>query len=124
MDPGNIDYLLTTFRNNYPPYGRDFKDHKPIRRFTNGKLAIYFLASDLHLKEMILAYLDPRLNTQDLLIGAALPLWKQVEYFKHYRASLGDLVGEKNASSIVNEAVFLCSIGTNDFVDTKFFVPS
>eukprot|EP01018_Ginkgo_biloba_P000400 Gb_07440 [translate_table: standard] len=142
VDPGNNDYLLTVFRSNYPPYGRDFKDQKPTGRFTNGKLATDFLASELGLKETIPAYLDPGLNTQDLLTGvsfasagsgydnltakiaAALPLWKQVEYFKHYRARLGDLVGEKNAANIVNEALFLCSIGTNDFADTNFFVPS
>eukprot|EP01018_Ginkgo_biloba_P033487 Gb_38395 [translate_table: standard] len=99
-------------------------------------------SSKLGLKETILAYLDPKLNTQYLLTGVsfaltgsgydnltakiivALPLWKQVEYFKHYRERLGDLIGEKNASNIVNESVFLCSIGTNDFVDINFFVPS
>lgn len=39
VDVGNNDYLPTIFKANYPPYGRDFVDHKPTGRFCNGKLA-------------------------------------------------------------------------------------
>ena len=38
MDVGNNDYLPTIFKANYPPYGRDFANHKPTGRFCNGKL--------------------------------------------------------------------------------------
>jgi hypothetical protein len=39
VDVGNNDYLYTLFKANYPPYGRDFVNHRPTGRFCNGKLA-------------------------------------------------------------------------------------
>lgn len=39
VDVGNNDYLPTIFKADYPPYGRDFINHKPTGRFCNGKLA-------------------------------------------------------------------------------------
>lgn len=39
VDVGNNDYLKTVFRADFPPYGRDFKNHEPTGRFCNGKLA-------------------------------------------------------------------------------------
>ena len=39
VDVGNNDYLPTIFKANYPPYGRDFVNHKATGRFCNGKLA-------------------------------------------------------------------------------------
>ena len=38
IDVGNNDYLPATFKANYPPYGRDFNNHKPTGRFCDGKL--------------------------------------------------------------------------------------
>ncbi|PHT47319.1 GDSL esterase/lipase [Capsicum baccatum] len=37
-DVGNNDYILTLFKANYPPYGRDIVTHQPTGRFCNGKL--------------------------------------------------------------------------------------
>lgn len=42
VDVGNNDYLPTIFKANYPPYGRDFVNHRPTGRFCNGKLATDF----------------------------------------------------------------------------------
>lgn len=39
VDVGNNDYLATIYKADYPPYGRDFVNHKPTGRFCNGKLA-------------------------------------------------------------------------------------
>lgn len=39
VDVGNNNYLPTIFRADYPPYGRDFANHKATGRFCNGKLA-------------------------------------------------------------------------------------
>jgi hypothetical protein len=39
VDVANNDYLYTLFKANYPPYGRDFVNHRPTGRFCNGKLA-------------------------------------------------------------------------------------
>lgn len=39
-DVRNNDYILTLFKANYPPYGRDFVTYQPTGRFCNGKLVI------------------------------------------------------------------------------------
>ncbi|CAI9291191.1 unnamed protein product [Lactuca saligna] len=36
-DPGNNNYILTPFRGNFTPYGRDFANQKATMRCTNGK---------------------------------------------------------------------------------------
>ena len=42
VDVGNNDYIDTLFKADFPPYGRDFKNHEPTGRFCNGKLATDF----------------------------------------------------------------------------------
>lgn len=39
VDVGNNDYIHTIFKADFPPYGRDFKNHVATGRFCNGKLA-------------------------------------------------------------------------------------
>jgi len=39
VDAGNNNHLYTIIKANFPPYGRDFVNHKPTGRFCNGKLA-------------------------------------------------------------------------------------
>ena len=43
VDPGNNNYIPTLAKANFPPYGRDFIDHKPIGHFSNGKLSTDFI---------------------------------------------------------------------------------
>jgi hypothetical protein len=38
VDIGNNNYIPTIFKADFPPYGRDFKDHVATGRFSNGKL--------------------------------------------------------------------------------------
>ena len=54
---------------------------------------------------------------------SALPLWKQIQHFKNYRTRLADVVGDKNASDIIRNALFICSMGTNDFAVNYFGLP-
>lgn len=51
VDVGNNNQLATIIKANFPPYGRDFFNHRPTGRFTNGKLATDFVgkfASNIH----------------------------------------------------------------------------
>lgn len=43
VDPGNNNYLPTVARANFPPYGKDFVNHKPTGRFCNGRLVTDFI---------------------------------------------------------------------------------
>lgn len=45
VDVGNNDYILTIFKANYPPYGRDFINKTATGRFCNGKLATDILGN-------------------------------------------------------------------------------
>lgn len=53
VDAGNNNQLSTIVKANFPPYGRDFPNHKPTGRFCNGKLASDFTGT-LALKPLFL----------------------------------------------------------------------
>ncbi|KAF5931987.1 hypothetical protein HYC85_028158 [Camellia sinensis] len=70
VDVGNNDYIPTIFKANYPPYGRDFVNHKPTGRFCNGKLATDLTADTLGFTTYPPAYLSPQASGKNLLMGA------------------------------------------------------
>ncbi|GLJ25259.1 hypothetical protein SUGI_0483530 [Cryptomeria japonica] len=141
VDPGNNNNILTVIKSNFPPYGRDFYDKKPTGRFSNGKIVTDYIASDLNIKDLLPAYLDPTTRNQDLITGVSfasagtgydnltatilsvIPLWQQVEYFKVYQKKLRGLVGEENATHILSEAIYGISMGSNDWVNNYFVNP-
>ncbi|GLJ08319.1 hypothetical protein SUGI_0086410 [Cryptomeria japonica] len=139
-DTRNNDFIITTVASDFPPYGRDFEDRIPTGRFSNGKLMSDYFAEGLGIKELLPPYLDPKLKAQDLLTGVCfsssgtgldnltahilnvIPVWKQIEYFKEYRNKIAGLVGEEEAATIIRNAIFFFSIGTNDFIVNYFLV--
>ncbi|XP_057840480.2 GDSL esterase/lipase At2g42990 [Cryptomeria japonica] len=141
-DTGNNDFIGTTSRGDFPPYGRDFKDHIPTGRISNGKLMSDYFAEGLGIKKLLPPYLNPKLSDQDLLTGVSfassgtgldnltakildvIPFWKEVELFKEYRKRITGLVGEKEATTIIRNAIFFITIGTNDFIANYFLVSS
>ncbi|KAJ6402145.1 hypothetical protein OIU84_014266 [Salix udensis] len=124
VDPGNNNRLPTTMKGNFPPYGKDFFDRHPTGRFSNGRLATDFIAEALGYTKIIPAFLDPNLKPADLLHGQVLPVSRQIEYLKHYKLHLSRLVGGKKAQNIVKNAIFVLSMGTNDFLQNYFLEPT
>jgi hypothetical protein len=49
-----------------------------------------------------------------------IPLWKEVEYFKEYQRRLRRHAGRARARRIVSDALYVVSIGTNDFLENYF----
>lgn len=49
-----------------------------------------------------------------------IPLWKEVEYYKEYQKKLRAYLGEEKANEILSEALYLVSIGTNDFLENYY----
>ena len=45
VDAGNNNFIRTMMKSNFPPYGRDFVNHVPTGRFTNGRLASDFIGT-------------------------------------------------------------------------------
>ncbi|PKI62281.1 GDSL esterase/lipase APG [Punica granatum] len=141
VDVGNNNYLPTIFKANFPPYGRDFTNHKATGRFCNGKLATDITAESLGFKKYPPAYLSPEASGKNLLIGAnfasaaagydekaaslnhAIPLSQQLEYFKEYQGKLAKVAGSKQAATIIKNALYILGAGSGDFLQNYYVNP-
>ncbi|OMO58263.1 Lipase, GDSL [Corchorus capsularis] len=141
VDVGNNNKISTIIKANFPPYGRDFVNHKPTGRFSNGKLASDFTAENIGFTSYPPAYLSKEAEGNNLLIGAnfasassgyyettakifhTLSLSKQLENYKEYQNKLVDIAGKSNASSIISGGVYLISSGSSDFLQNYYINP-
>jgi len=55
-------------------------------------------------------------------VKSVIPLWKEVEYFKEYQRRLRRHAGRARARRIVSDALYVVSIGTNDFLENYFLL--
>ncbi|KAI9120689.1 hypothetical protein K1719_007722 [Acacia pycnantha] len=142
VDPGNNNVLPTMVKSNFPPYGKDFFNGHPTGRFSNGRLASDFIAEAVGYRRIVPAFLDPNLKPSDLPhgvsfasaasgyddftanISSVLPVSKQLEYFEHYKIHLRKQVGVERAEFIVRNALYIISMGTNDFLQNYFLDPT
>lgn len=53
-----------------------------------------------------------------------IPLWKELEFYKEYQARLRSHVGVERANEIISEALYLMSLGTNDFLENYYVFPT
>ncbi|XP_059291134.1 GDSL esterase/lipase At5g45960-like [Lycium ferocissimum] len=138
VDSGNNNFISTVTKCNFHPYGRDFVNHIPTGRFTNGRLVTDFTASYIGVKEFVPPYLDPALSLEELMTGVSfasggsgldpltaqisgvIPLEEQLEYFKEYKMRLENEIGEERTKLLISKAAFLISAGTNDLVISYF----
>lgn len=52
-----------------------------------------------------------------------IPLWKEVEYYKEYQKKLRAYLGHRKANRVLREALYLVSLGTNDFLENYYISP-
>ncbi|CAN6181690.1 unnamed protein product [Urochloa humidicola] len=141
VDTGNNNFIPTIAKANFPPYGCDFDGGVATGRFSNGRLVTDFVSEMFGLPSSLPAYLDAGYTIDQLATGlsfasagaglddltakltAAISLTQQLEYFKEYRERLRHAKGESMANKIIAEALFVFSIGTNDFILNYFALP-
>lgn len=144
IDAGNNDYIGTWLRSDHAPYGRDLEEgYVATGRFSDGKLITDFVVSELGLKDLLPAYLDPKINDRDLLTGVSfasagsgfddrtaaitdvIPMSKQMEYLEGCIGRIrGVMGGVEEGDRIVNDAVFVISAGTNDLLWNYYDIPT
>ncbi|KAL6533040.1 hypothetical protein OROMI_027153 [Orobanche minor] len=141
LDSGNNNHLPTIFRSNHSPYGLDFPGGVPTGRFSDGRLSTDMLVSELGIKQLLPAYLDPALTDKDLLSGVSfasagtglddltaiesrvLSLNMQLGYFDRALRRMRRVVGSSEAGRVVENALFMVAAGTNDMVYNFYGLP-
>ncbi|XP_044950659.1 GDSL esterase/lipase At5g22810-like [Hordeum vulgare subsp. vulgare] len=139
---GNNNYITTWVKANMAPYGRDFMDHFATGRFSNGKVISDYIGEKLGFDGSPPAYLSAQSSGPNLLIGANFasagsgyydgtsPLYhditlsQQVEYFKEYQSRLTVVAGRNQARTIISDALYIISAGSNDFGFNYYVNPS
>ncbi|KAL3634339.1 hypothetical protein CASFOL_021393 [Castilleja foliolosa] len=140
VDQGNNNGIRTLAKCNFRPYGKDFEGGVATGRFGNGKTPPDLIAKELGIKELIPAYLDPKLETQDLSTGVSfasggsgydpqtsrlvsvIPLSSQLDQFKEYIKKLKGSVGNENANKILSNSIYLVVAGSDDIANTYFTI--
>ncbi|KAJ8424235.1 hypothetical protein Cgig2_026794 [Carnegiea gigantea] len=142
VDTGNNNGIQTVLKSNFEPYGQDFEGGRPTGRFSNGRVTPDFLSEYCGLKKTLPAYLDPSYKIADFATGVVfasagtgydnttasvlnvIPFWKQIQYYMEYRDRLRKYLGDQKAKETVSEAVYIISIGTNDFLENYYVLPT
>ncbi|XP_044968012.1 GDSL esterase/lipase EXL3-like [Hordeum vulgare subsp. vulgare] len=141
MDPGNNNGLHTLVKANHAPYGKDFANHEPTGRFSNGLIPTDFMAQGLNVKQLLPPYLGVEHTPEDLLTGVSfasgatgfdpltpiivnvISLEQQLAYFDEYRGKLVGIAGEEGTRRVIDGALFVVCAGTDDIANTYYTTP-
>lgn len=142
VDAGNNNNIPTILKSNFEPYGRDFSGGHPTGRFCNGRVPTDFISEHMRLKPVVPAYLDPSYNITEFATGvcfasagtgydsatsdvlSVIPFAQELEYYKEYQNRLRAYLGDEKANVTITEALYAISIGTNDFLENYYLLPT
>ncbi|GLJ15054.1 hypothetical protein SUGI_0246040 [Cryptomeria japonica] len=141
VDNGNNNYIDTTARANFYPYGIDYPTHTPTGRFSNGLNLADFIGMKLGAKS-VLPYLNPSLTGNALLSGAnfasagvgilndtgvqfanIIKMPQQFQYFVEYKNKVAKMLGVKATNKLVAEGLMSITLGGNDYVNNYYLLP-
>ncbi|XP_042492118.1 GDSL esterase/lipase At1g06990-like, partial [Macadamia integrifolia] len=141
LDTGNNKYRNTLFRGDHPPYGRDFPGHVASGRCSNGKIMPDLVVACLGIKDLLPAYLDPKVTELDLITGVSFasagsgldtfmgPLYNvtymstQLDYFKECLERIQQTFGRIRATNIVENSLIIIGAGSVDMLFNYYDVP-
>ncbi|KAM7483937.1 hypothetical protein LguiB_008520 [Lonicera macranthoides] len=132
LDVGNNNYIKTIKLDqaNFWPYGESYFNY-PTGRFSDGRLVSDFIAEYAKLP-LIRAYLEPGTEKEyskgvnfasagagalvETFEGGVISLQTQLRYLKMVDGRLRNKLGSVESKMILSNAVFLFSVGTNDYM--------
>ncbi|XP_019155107.1 PREDICTED: GDSL esterase/lipase 1-like [Ipomoea nil] len=133
-DAGNNNYINTTnfFKANFRPYGETYFPVCPTGRFGNGRLIPDYIANFAG-KPFVQPYLEIKNRLNGLFIngvnfasagagsldatnaGLVISFKAQLGYFKEVSQQLTQQEGSDNSKRLISKAVYMFSIGSNDY---------
>ncbi|XP_050232240.1 GDSL esterase/lipase 2-like [Mercurialis annua] len=130
FDAGNNNYLKNPIgRANFWPYGETFFKY-PTGRCSDGRIIPDFIAEYLNLT-YIGPYLEPGKHNfkngvsfasggagalDETHQGKTISLKTQLKYFKKVKQQMKQKLGDRETKKLLSRAIYLFSIGTNDYL--------